>query len=331
MLISHTQIELYKQCERRWYYRYVEKIREETTYSALFFGSAIGACWQMMVLPKKENLTEEEKTIINSDPFEFFKKEMSSIEIKKETYDCSDSEHVRYYKSDCDTRLLDERDWEDIEEYQKKNGLMPFGDIEEAYSTYKEERFDTPTLKFFNYICWLCLIKKGKYLIEEYQDKILPKIKKVHAIEKPIKIENGDGDQIIGYIDMICDYEIDGEVNTIIIDHKTSSKKYPTKMINESQQLSLYNYVEEITLIGYLIGVKAIKIPKIGKRKGETHAEIQELFGLSVIEREEEFIVAADNIISEMKSKENEEEFVCNKNECYAFGKKCIHFKRCRS
>lgn len=74
-------------------------------------------------------------------------------------------------------------------------------------------------------------------MIRTFREKIQPKIKKVLALEKEIKLENDSGDIITGFADLVCEWE-DG--STIVFDFKTSTKNYEDTSVLTSPQLSLY-------------------------------------------------------------------------------------------
>jgi hypothetical protein len=74
-------------------------------------------------------------------------------------------------------------------------------------------------------------------MIRTFREKIQPKIRKVLALEKEIKLTNDQGDVITGYADLVCEWE-DGSV--IVFDFKTSTKNYEETSVLTSPQLSLY-------------------------------------------------------------------------------------------
>lgn len=121
---------------------------------------------------------------------------------------------------------------------------------------------------------WYSMREKGLILIRAYADEILPKIKKVHEVQKFFSLPNENGDQIIGFLDLLCEWE-DGR--TLIMDNKTSSKKYPDdKIETEGGQLALYKEAfgdkYNIDGVGYIVMEKGI-------RKKEPRHRIQVMTG----------------------------------------------------
>lgn len=87
---------------------------------------------------------------------------------------------------------------------------------------------------------WESLRLKGEMLIEAYQEEIMPQIKSVLSIQKPISIKNDQGDIIRGFADIIVETQ-DGK--KLLIDNKTSSQPYKQDAVLEGDkapQLALY-------------------------------------------------------------------------------------------
>ena len=126
-------------------------------------------------------------------------------------------------------------------------------------------------------IAWWSMFFTGKLLIEAYHKEVLPKIKKVFAVQEPITIKNPDGDEINGFLDLDVEW-IDGK--KYILDNKTSkdlydpnsNKKdqpYGPNSAKESQQLPLYYFAKGYKHdgIGYIVLRKIINKNKIKKCK----------------------------------------------------------------
>lgn len=99
-----------------------------------------------------------------------------------------------------------------------------------------------------------CLHKKGKIIIQTYYEKVLPKIKKVITVQRPISLKNSDGDEVAGILDLIVEWE-DGK--TYLMDNKSSSVEYTPTSAKESNQLVLYYYIEKDNLkldgVGFIV------------------------------------------------------------------------------
>lgn len=142
-----------------------------------------------------------------------------------------------------------EKTFEEISRKKSEVGFKNLSDIDKEY---------------YNSICWYSLKAKGLLMIKAFREKIQPKIKKVLALEKEIKLTNPEGDVITGYADLICEWE-DGSV--IVFDFKTSTKNYEETSVLTSPQLSLYVFSlsEEYNTrkAGYIVFNKRVMKNKI--------------------------------------------------------------------
>lgn len=107
---------------------------------------------------------------------------------------------------------------------------------------------------------WASLLWKAEVLVQEYMKQIYPKIKKVIAVQEAVSLKNVDGDEIVGFLDVIVEWE-DGK--TYLLDHKTSSAKYAVNSASESPQLALYHYIGKdkykIDGVGYIVLPKKLR------------------------------------------------------------------------
>ena len=350
MQISYSSFEKFQTCARMWQIYYKEKVRPDSTSSAFFFGSAVGQIWQALTLTKKEQLTQQEKKDVElaKTPLASFNKLMYNIEIEGKRVEPTDP-RVQYFKGDYDGELLQSPDWEKIDKYAQELGqILPDGRIiafEDLIDKYPSGLTDSD-ISYLNLHFFLSLCRKGEMMIESFQKDILPNIVKVHAIEKAIKIDMSletdkpMTDYLIGYLDMKIDYKITdeklaeksglslGEVVTVLFDNKTSSTRYGSKCLEEKPQLNIYQFAENTKYIGYIVGVKEIKRPKKGSRKGETYADIQVVIGEAsdIISNQ-----VLDNV-NVMLDGISKKEFPMNLDTCsMVYGKRCCYYDYCRS
>jgi len=219
--LSHSAKTVFLDSPRAWYLKYMLRLREDKMGSPLFFGSAIDAALEDMLLNPE------------IDYIQTFEKKMESINFNGEWIKPKTSEKVKYSKADCEEYLLEEHNIN-----------------YEGMSTQEKS--------------WNTLVIKGRMLLAQYKYEIAPKIKKVISMQEYIKIPNAHGDEVIGYIDMICEWE-DGRI--LLIDHKTSSVKYgEDKVKKEGEQLATY-YVAvkdkyKIDACGYIVLNKKIRKKK---------------------------------------------------------------------
>jgi hypothetical protein len=291
-------------------------------------------------LDKKETLTDEEKELLGKDPHEFFDNLMENVEINRVKSILSTSGDIRYYPKDFDRALLTPEDETLITQYAEELGMFSSGEIitfEQLHPSYKKLLLDEDEMKYMNFQFWLSLRRKGHLMIDAYKEDIIPRIEKIYGIEKTVNLVCGE-DSFIGYIDMICDYRINEEqaeilgkeendIVKVLYDHKTSSVRYPkNKILKDSQQLSLYEYCEQVGLVGYIVAVKNMKTPKRGKRVGETFCDIQVLINEIPEETQEIYVDLAGETLYNIE----EGNFEPNPKNCFKFQSLCPYHKICQ-
>lgn len=115
---------------------------------------------------------------------------------------------------------------------------------------------------------YFSLLLKGQLMIQAYHKEVLPKIKEVVAIQKPVKLVNKDGDEINGFLDAIVRKTDD---KLYLIDNKSSGSKYSNLAPKENNQLPLYHYIIKneypIEKAGYIVMMKKINKNKVKKCK----------------------------------------------------------------
>jgi hypothetical protein len=274
------------------------------------------------------------------------------------------SQNVVYANTDFDLDLLSEDDHTYVKELFAKGTIKGPEDYLEYYNSLREKKqssgFDNFTVnekKFYNVMNWLSLKQKGLLMLIAYEKKVLPKIEKVHAVQKYVSLENADGDKVIGYVDLIADVK---GIGTVILDNKTSAREYEEDSVLTSGQLSLYVHMLEeeykTRYAGYIVMRKTIiknrkKICKTcgydgsgsrhktcnneveGKRCGGDWAEtispdvfIQFITDEVPIETENIVLENFDNINEVIKAGN----FTRNLNSCENYyGGKCPYFNLC--
>lgn len=111
-------------------------------------------------------------------------------------------------------------------------------------------------------------------MIKALRKHVLPKITKVHDTQVFTKLENGVGDSIIGYADIVCDFE--GYDKPVVFDVKTATRDYDSAAVLTSPQLSLYVHslsdkYSNTRLAGYIVLSKIIRKNKDKKCKSCGH------------------------------------------------------------
>lgn len=166
------------------------------------------------------------------------------------------------------------------------------------------------------------LLRKGEMLIETYAKDILPRVKKVIATQVYFSLPNGIGDEIMGFADLICEWE-DGR--TILVDHKTSATPYAQDSVIEgdkAKQLALYYEALKdkygIDAVGFFVLEKKIrkKIPK---------TRTQVILGVPPEEVIQKTIDEFDNVLYDIK----QGNFPCCSPQCDQYGQRCPYKSYC--
>ena len=231
MKISSSAAKKYSTCGKMYEYHYIKKIRPNWTSSALLFGDALDKALNELVLNT------------GVDPYETFVKGWTHAFINKKPVYVPTATSLLYANKDYDANLLVQEDFDEIKRRIDCGELKEhdFSQLVKKKKDYSWQKLTEDEKKYFNFQNWLCMKRKAWYIIEGYKVKVLPKIKKVHAVQKEIIVENGEGDVLSGFVDLIADLEGYG---TVILDHKTSARDYDLDAVVKSEQLALYVHME---------------------------------------------------------------------------------------
>ena len=167
------------------------------------------------------------------------------------------------------TRNLDEArtifltNWMKIDQ---KNTDFSKSDLDEELIEFCEK--ENSKFKNEGIPSWRSLLYKGCLFLIQYNKDILPKIKKVVAVQELVSLKNTDGDEITGILDLVVQWE-DGK--TYLLDNKSSSVKYAPDSAKTGQQLPLYYYIKKdeykLDGVGYIVMSKKINKNRVKKCK----------------------------------------------------------------
>lgn len=252
--LSHSSVTTYQRCPKSWHFHYRERLRPKFQTSALAFGTAVDRATAAILQPKEGN-----------DPHVVFEYEWSRQEVNGVSEELAESTKLVYSNSEFDYDLLSKEDIEYIEKRQKELGLtyLPWLDLFETILQQKKDKgigsLTEKEHKFLSLCNWLSLRKKGHLFVDAFITKVMPKIKQVLAVQKEIKLKNEDGDEIIGFADIVAEVEGYG---VVVLDVKTSAINYDPNAVLQSPQLSLYVHAlsEEYCTrsAGYIVMLKRI-------------------------------------------------------------------------
>jgi hypothetical protein len=181
----------------------------------------------------------------------------------------SDNVNMRYSNAEFDDDMLYDEDRMLLALKAKELELPEDIDI---ISVKKEKGYDNMSeneTRLYNLMNWLCIRNKAPIMLEAYKKEVLPRIVKVHSIQKEIKLENENGDVVTGFADLDIDFlNFDNIVYRAIADNKTSSIKYTPDSVATSQQLAIYCVSEHVKHAVYFVIQKKLKKPKICTKCG---------------------------------------------------------------
>jgi hypothetical protein len=249
--ISHSAVQTYSTCSKKYDLHYNKRLRSHVISGALLFGSAYDKA--LITLRETKDLEAAKKEFV---------KIWSVQEINGETTRLSDTTKVVYSQKDYDSDLIFEVDEAAFKQHFPKEEKS-LKQLTAFYRELKKEKghagLTDEQKRVYNYGHWICLLNKGLILLDGYHKHILPRIKKVLSHQKKISIKNEEGDEIIGYIDLIAELD-DGK--TYILDDKTSGSEYEKDAAATSQQLIVYYYNEKeaykLDGVGFLVSYKQL-------------------------------------------------------------------------
>jgi len=263
--LSHTQRECYTLCGKKYYYRYVKKLRPKAKGSALYFGTAF------------DNATERLLTGVS----------LAEVEQKflDEWMAHEGNYNVKFSKTDYTSKVLSESD---VNKLESVMGSMPSskekteakGVIDYIAKLVKTDNnqyvrdLKPVEEEFLHLATLLSMYRKGVLMLRSFNDKLLPLVTEVIATQYPIDIKHPEGHNIIGYIDLVCVMEgfrlPNGYVLTkddvVIIDIKSAGPMSWKKYDDTQDQPQLDTYLAALTLegkytpkhVGYFVTSKTV-------------------------------------------------------------------------
>lgn len=309
MRFSHSSIDQYKECPRKYYLNRIEKLRPIYQNSPLFFGSLVDDIVGRIFLDKKKDLTEEElDLVLNNTPEEMLEREIGKW---------YEDHLLRFYQSDLDLSLFSEQDLAQCISRCQELDLEVNLDSYEAFldackQQSKQDKFalDRECQLGYNSFFIKSLELKTRLFIPVITEWFQNEVEETLSIQEQVKIVDED-DEIQGYIDIKCKMK-DG--TTRIWDFKTSSKAYKDNQANESQQLTIYSEFAKIRDVGFLVLHKKIRkrVPKV---------RLQEVLGKITAEQRESCFSEITEVVDKIKSSGTEkEDYPMNKDSCWNWG-----------
>lgn len=253
--LSHSAVSTYQSCPKKYEFHYLHKLRTIETTGALLFGTAIDKSIELLVNGYKEK----------SDQLLFTELWEHQFINNVRTY-IPTSLNVVYSDTDYDEELLTSIDIQFLQTTYGSNVLDQVKEIQKEKKIKSFKGLNVNQKKILNHANWLSLRNKGIYMLQAFREYVAPKIKKVLGTQLKIELKNNTGDSIIGYVDLVCEYE--GYDKPVIIDFKTSSIEYSKDSVATSPQLTIYrNHLapdyNDTRYAGFIVFDKRIRKNKI--------------------------------------------------------------------
>lgn len=225
--LSHSSSSRYTECPKSYFYHYVKNYRPTVQSSALLFGSAIDKSAEHYALTKDFHET-----------IELFNKTWQEQEISGKLTDLRFLLNFTYSNRDLDVDLLKDEDWHEI---LREFGGNPQEDLKEVIynkdnNGYKGLLADEQSL--FNYANWLCLKRKGHYMLKEFKKVFDENVEEVLGNQVKIDLEDENGNSVVGFADFVFKWK--GQEKPVVFDLKTSGIEYEEDAVKKSPQLGLY-------------------------------------------------------------------------------------------
>jgi hypothetical protein len=292
--LSHSAKDKIITCGALYKFHYIEKLRPNTTSSALFYGKALDEAFTALLLTK---LITPPKEI--PCPYETFKKFFTTVDINGDIVPVIDI-RCKYTKGDLDPDLCSDP--------SRANFLL----------NNKKELTDEMLVEY-NKFAVESLTNKAALLIDAYKLYVMPYIDKVYTIQEEVNLPNDEGDTITGFIDFTCSFV--GDPAIYIVDNKTSSKNYKEDSVRTSEQLATYCDYKLTNKAAFIVLNKVLKkkAPKVG---------VQIIKDTIPDEMFEKVFDTYQKALYTIREEDYSKNFDSG---CFFFGQRCAYFSKCRT
>lgn len=212
--------------------------------SALFFGSAFDQASDILINQRDLSAAKVKFTELWMAHEQNLSCKFSKTDLDVRLYESSDLAKITAAADNLNVSEAKKR-------YDKSGDIL---DLIKDIKKMKEQSFMRDlTLeeeRFLHYATVLSMLRKGLLMLDSFHINILPHITGVIGTQVKTEIENGLGDEINGYIDLLCNmggYKLpNGRILTaddlVVADVKTASPTYWGKLdnIQDSDQLDGY-------------------------------------------------------------------------------------------
>lgn len=300
--MSHSRLNTYKECGKKYYFRYIEGVDSTDIFTPLLFGSALDDTLNFVLECKRDGI-----------PIDFEEVKLMFVD-KLSNYEgrnIQNSPDVIYTKNDISFYLLEQ---EDIDYFSSLDeGFLTIQDKSKIEHEKFAEDFKKAFPAEYQYLGWTSLYRKGIAMLRAYIDEVLPQLTRIIKVQDRQVVNNGEGDELIFIVDLIAEYQ--GKI--VVFDNKTTSRPYPEDSVRKSQQLATYNEFYDTEWSGYITMDKLIRKDK--------KIRIQIIVDKIPTKFTEEVFEDYQDGISGIK----QELFDKNPKSCYAYGRRCEFYNLC--
>lgn len=225
--LSHSASSRFQECPRSYKYHYIDNYRPTVQSSPLLFGTSIDKAGEHYALTRDFHET-----------LAVFTKSWQVQEISGVETDLRFLLNFTYSNRDLDFDLLKESDWMELREHFGDQAEM---ELDKAIDRKKDVGFkalNNTEKKIFNFANWLCLNRKGQYMLREFKHIVDANVEEVLGTQVKIDLENENGDSVVGFADFVFKWK--GIEKPVVFDLKTSGIEYEDDAVVKSPQLGLY-------------------------------------------------------------------------------------------
>jgi len=263
--LSNSQRSLYTLCGKKYFYKYIKKLRPRAKGSALFFGSAFDEASDVFfgggsLQDSKEKFTDEWMRHEGNLNVKFAKadyvdKILQATDVAKLEMagdNLPESKEISTFLNDRDSKAL-------------VKALIKARD-----NKYNHRKMKKAEELFISYANFLCMNRKGHIMLDSFHKNIMPHVTKVHGSQAGIDIKHPSGHSIIGYIDLLCEmegYELPNgkkiKAGQLVVADVKSAGAFSWKKhdhIHESDQLDTYLISEKVQDLSHELSGEETKL-----------------------------------------------------------------------
>lgn len=225
--LSHSATSRYTECPRSYKFHYIDNYRPIVQSSPLLFGTSIDKAAEHYVLTR--DFHETLKVFAAS----WQKQVINNVET-----DLRFLLNFTYSDRDLDLDLLKESDWMELQEHFGDEAEMNLDLVRENKKAAGFKGLSNTDKEIFNFANWLCLNRKGQYMLREFKHIVDDNVEEVLGTQVKIDLENENGDSVVGFADFVFKWK--GIEKPVVFDLKTSGIEYEQDAVVKSPQLGLY-------------------------------------------------------------------------------------------